>query len=38
MPPKEKECEVLLNKYATILHNKDWLEIKFFIQNTYTKT
>lgn len=37
-PPKKKEIEVLLNKYPTILHNKDWLKIKVFIQNTYSKT
>lgn len=36
-PPKRHECEELRSQHPDILHNKDWLKIKFFIQNAYTK-
>lgn len=36
-PPKRNECETLKEKYPDLLINKDWLKIKVFVQNTYTK-
>ncbi|KAF5282708.1 hypothetical protein FQR65_LT02705 [Abscondita terminalis] len=36
-PPKQRECTELKNKHAELLNNKDWLKIKVFIQNEYTK-
>lgn len=36
-PPKRDECENLRSQYPELLNNKDWLKIKVFIQNTYTK-
>ncbi|KAL4704338.1 hypothetical protein ACJJTC_019383 [Scirpophaga incertulas] len=36
-PPKRHECEKLRNQHPATLHNKDWLKIKVFVQNTYTK-
>ncbi|CAG9773287.1 unnamed protein product [Ceutorhynchus assimilis] len=36
-PPKRLECEDLKSKYKQVLSNKDWLKIKVFIQNVYTK-
>lgn len=36
-PPKRHECEALKEKHRDLLINKDWLKIKVFIQNTYTK-
>ncbi|XP_057672222.1 uncharacterized protein LOC130903878 [Diorhabda carinulata] len=36
-PPKRFECEDLKTKYEKIL-NKDWLKIKVFVQNYYTKS
>lgn len=35
--PKRHECEALKEKHPDLLNNKDWLKIKVFIQNTYTK-
>ncbi|XP_012549781.2 uncharacterized protein LOC105842288 [Bombyx mori] len=36
-PPKRGECETLKELYPDLLSNKDWLKIKVFIQNTYSK-
>lgn len=36
-PPKRHECDELRNLHPDILHNKDWLKIKVFVHNTYTK-
>ncbi|KAL1488739.1 hypothetical protein ABEB36_014538 [Hypothenemus hampei] len=36
-PPKRHECEKLKEQYTDLLQNKDWLKIKVFIQNRYTK-
>ncbi|KAK5637844.1 hypothetical protein RI129_000163 [Pyrocoelia pectoralis] len=36
-PPKRFECEELIEKNQDILHNKNWLKIKVFVQNIYTK-
>ncbi|OWR44608.1 putative alternative oxidase [Danaus plexippus plexippus] len=36
-PPKRHECEALKEKHRDLLHNKDWLKIKVFIQNIYNK-
>lgn len=36
-PPKRAECEALKELYPDLLSNKDWLKIKVFIQNIYTK-
>ncbi|CAH0563122.1 unnamed protein product [Brassicogethes aeneus] len=36
-PPKKYECELLKNKYPDLLQNKDWLKIKVYIQNEYSK-
>lgn len=35
-PPKKEECENLIKKHPQLLHNKNWLKIKVFIQNKYT--
>lgn len=36
-PPKKVECEELKALYPDILNNKNWLKIKVFIQNAYSK-
>ncbi|KAJ8932511.1 hypothetical protein NQ314_014603 [Rhamnusium bicolor] len=36
-PPKREECDELKEKHSDLLQNKDWLKIKVFIQNEYTK-
>lgn len=36
-PPKRNECEELKNQNPELLINKDWLKIKVFVQNTYSK-
>ncbi|CAG4939638.1 unnamed protein product [Colias eurytheme] len=36
-PPKRAECDQLKNNHPTLLHNKDWVKIKVFIQNIYSK-
>ncbi|XP_064071887.1 uncharacterized protein LOC135193415 [Vanessa tameamea] len=36
-PPKRHECEKLKEKHGDLLHNKDWLKIKVFVQNIYSK-
>lgn len=36
-PPKRLECEELKTNHTEVLANKDWLKIKVFIQNEYTK-
>ncbi|XP_074029091.1 uncharacterized protein [Leptinotarsa decemlineata] len=36
-PPKRKECQELKELYPDLLNNKDWLKIKVFIQNLYSK-
>ncbi|KAL4710136.1 hypothetical protein ACJJTC_016538 [Scirpophaga incertulas] len=36
-PPKRKECEELKNRNPELLMNKDWLKIKVFVQNIYSK-
>lgn len=38
MPPKKKECEILISKYPKIFENKNWLKIKVFVQNKYRMT
>lgn len=37
LPPKKAECQELKKKFPKILHNKDWLKIKVYVQNKYTK-
>ncbi|CAG9790220.1 unnamed protein product [Diatraea saccharalis] len=37
VPPKRHECEELRDLHPDIMHNKDWLKIKVFVQNAYTK-
>lgn len=36
-PPIKSECEELKSQYEDLLKNKDWLKIKVFVQNKYTK-
>lgn len=36
-PPKRAECEQLKEQYEGIFANKNWLKIKVFVQNEYTK-
>lgn len=36
IPPKKKECMEIKQKFS-ILDNKDWLKIKVFVQNQYSK-
>lgn len=36
-PPKRYECETLINNNFKLLENKNWLKIKVYIQNKYTK-
>lgn len=36
-PPKKNECESLKSQFSELLKNKDWLKIKVFVQNLYTK-
>ncbi|KAI4463231.1 hypothetical protein MML48_4g00000646 [Holotrichia oblita] len=36
-PPKRSECETLIEMNPELLNNKNWLKIKVFIQNKYTK-
>lgn len=36
-PPKRTECEAMKTKYPGVFDNKDWLKIKVFIQNTYSR-
>ncbi|XP_052756327.1 uncharacterized protein LOC128201936 [Galleria mellonella] len=36
-PPRKLECENLKGQYPELLQNKDWLKIKVFIQNIYSK-
>lgn len=36
-PPKRFECEDLKAKHPKLLNNKDWLKMKVFVQNLYTK-
>ncbi|CAH2002340.1 unnamed protein product [Acanthoscelides obtectus] len=35
--PKKAECDNLIASHTELLHNKDWLKIKVFIQNQYRK-
>nr|CAI5848195.1 unnamed protein product [Callosobruchus analis] len=35
--PKRNECEVLKSMFPDLLSNKDWLKIKVFVQNIYSK-
>lgn len=35
--PKKMECEQLRLQHSKLLHNKDWVKIKVFVQNEYTK-
>ncbi|CAH2008392.1 unnamed protein product [Acanthoscelides obtectus] len=35
--PKRKDCEEIKSLYPELLANKDWLKIKVFIQNVYSK-
>ncbi|KAL4718874.1 hypothetical protein ACJJTC_006539 [Scirpophaga incertulas] len=36
-PPKRNECEKLKEQHVDLLKNKDWLKIKVFVQNIYSK-
>lgn len=36
-PPRRAECETLKENYNSLLNNKDWLKIKVFVQNAYTR-
>ncbi|XP_045488680.1 uncharacterized protein LOC123690070 isoform X2 [Pieris rapae] len=36
-PPKRNECEKLKEQRVDLLKNKDWLKIKVFVQNIYSK-
>lgn len=36
-PPKRHECETLIKNNLKLLENKNWLKIKVYIQNKYTK-
>lgn len=36
-PPKRAECDNLISEHAELLKNKNWLKIKVFVQNQYTK-
>ncbi|KAL1492583.1 hypothetical protein ABEB36_010823 [Hypothenemus hampei] len=36
-PPIRTECEELKSKYPEVFENKNWLKIKVFIQNEYSK-
>ncbi|KAK9876275.1 hypothetical protein WA026_012574 [Henosepilachna vigintioctopunctata] len=36
-PPRKRECIRLKSLYPELLANKDWLKIKVFVQNKYTK-
>uniref|UniRef100_A0A8D9E1H0 Uncharacterized protein n=1 Tax=Cacopsylla melanoneura TaxID=428564 RepID=A0A8D9E1H0_9HEMI len=36
-PPKRNECETLIKTYPQVFHNKDWLKLKVFVQNKYSK-
>lgn len=36
-PPKKNECEKLKEQHVDLLKNKDWLKIKVFVQNIYSK-
>lgn len=36
-PPKKNECLTLKEMHPELLHNKDWLKIKVFVQNEYLK-
>nr|CAI5867283.1 unnamed protein product [Callosobruchus analis] len=36
-PPKRDECRILKEQYGDLLANKDWLKIKVYVQNKYTK-
>lgn len=36
-PPKRHECDDLIKMHPDLLKNKDWLKIKVFVQNKYTK-
>nr|CAI5822601.1 unnamed protein product [Callosobruchus analis] len=36
-PPKRHECQQLIDENPDIFKNRDWLKIKVFIQNQYTK-
>lgn len=37
-PPKKGECEELHKLHPELLANKNWLKIKVFIQNKYSKS
>lgn len=37
IPPKRKECDELKSTYPELLGNKDWLKIKVYVQNIYSK-
>lgn len=37
IPPKKQECLECKEKFTALLENKDWLKIKVFIHNVYTK-
>ncbi|XP_024084023.1 uncharacterized protein LOC106662998 isoform X2 [Cimex lectularius] len=35
--PKKRECEKLISLHPTIFSNKNWLKMKVYVQNEYTK-
>lgn len=35
--PKRHECEEFIRKHPQVFNNKNWLKIKVFIQNIYSK-
>lgn len=35
--PKKTECEALIQEHPLLLHNKNWLKIKVYVQNKYSK-
>lgn len=37
LPPKKHECNELIKVHPHIFHNKNWLKMKVFVQNIYTK-
>lgn len=37
IPPKKHECETLKSQHEKLFENKDWLKIKVYVQNIYSK-
>ncbi|VEN55619.1 unnamed protein product, partial [Callosobruchus maculatus] len=36
-PPKRHECQQLIDEHPDTFKNRDWLKMKVFVQNQYTK-